>query len=82
VAQYVSSVIIFGKDAPALEAVLKDVCSVIRVDNLTQAVQQAAKIAQPKDIVLLAPACSSLDMFTDYQQRGTQFKEEVLKLCQ
>mgnify|MGYP006436836773 CR=1 FL=1 len=36
------------------------------------------KIAKKDDIVLLSPACSSLDEFDSYQQRGDAFKEELL----
>lgn len=82
VQQTVRSIIVFGKDAPGFQAALKDCTEVIRVANLQQAVATAAEQAQSGDAVLLAPACASIDMFTDYQQRGTLFKEEVLKLCQ
>jgi UDP-N-acetylmuramoylalanine--D-glutamate ligase len=43
-------------------------------------VKAASKLAQPGDVVLLSPACSSFDMFPNYQVRGKQFKEEVNKL--
>jgi len=34
----------------------------------------------PDGVVLLAPACSSFDMFEDYADRGRRFKEEVRRL--
>jgi UDP-N-acetylmuramoylalanine--D-glutamate ligase len=37
-------------------------------------------LARPSGVVLLAPACSSFDMFRDYADRGRRFKENVLKL--
>jgi UDP-N-acetylmuramoylalanine--D-glutamate ligase len=40
----------------------------------------AYHIANPKDSVLLSPACSSLDLFKNYEDRGNQFKEAVRKL--
>lgn len=49
--------------------------------NMTEIVQAAAKIAQPGNVVLLSPACSSFDMFKNYKDRGEQFKKEVWKLA-
>ena len=48
--------------------------------SLREAVERARALARPGDVVLLAPACSSFDMFRDYAQRGRAFKEEVLRL--
>ncbi len=40
----------------------------------------ARKLAQPGDVVLLAPACSSFDMFSGYAERGDVFAESVREL--
>jgi len=45
------------------------------------AVAAAFAAAQSGDIVLLAPACASFDMFDSFEHRGTVFKEEVRKLA-
>lgn len=45
--------------------------------TLREAVKQAAKLAEPGDIVLLSPACASWDMFASYEQRGSIFKQSA-----
>ena len=48
--------------------------------DMGDAVRRAFALARPDWVVLLAPACSSFDMFTDYAARGRAFKTEVQKL--
>ncbi|MYV57913.1 UDP-N-acetylmuramoyl-L-alanine--D-glutamate ligase [Streptomyces sp. SID3212] len=45
------------------------------------AVREAARLAQPGDTVLLAPACASMDMFTNYNERGEAFADAVRALA-
>jgi UDP-N-acetylmuramoylalanine--D-glutamate ligase len=45
--------------------------------TLRKAVEEAARLAQPGDIVLLSPACASWDMFESYEVRGRMFKQSV-----
>ena len=52
----------------------------LRATDMADAVRQAFGAAEPGDVVLLAPACASFDMFTSYEHRGRVFKEEVGKL--
>ncbi len=47
---------------------------------MIQAVQEARRLARPGDTVLLAPACASMDMFTNYNQRGDAFAQAVREL--
>jgi len=44
-------------------------------------VRRGTELAKGKGVVLLAPACSSFDMFADYAERGRVFKEEVGRLA-
>lgn len=53
---------------------------VIRVTNMEDAVEAAREIAVNGDIVSLSPACTSFDMYNNFEIRGNHFKELVLKL--
>ncbi len=55
---------------------------VIHAETLENAVRKASAVAEPGDVVLLAPACASFDQFKSYEHRGTVFKEIVRGLAQ
>lgn len=74
------AVVAIGESRPMVKAALKDVVPVTEADSLADAVRKAWDLAVPDGVVLLAPACSSFDMFADYAERGRKFKEEVRKL--
>jgi UDP-N-acetylmuramoylalanine--D-glutamate ligase len=67
-----------GLVAQALSAVVP----VIPCGTLREAVERAFAAAAAGDVVLLAPACSSFDMFQDYADRGRAFKREVRALVE
>ena len=75
----VGTLITLGQDGPAIAALKQ---GAIQVKTLQDAVKVAAKLAKAGDMVLLSPACASLDMFKSYADRGDQFaaavKAEVL----
>lgn len=73
--------VLFGRDADHIANALSGVCELQRVDNLKEAVRSAADIAVPGSTVLLAPACSSLDMFANFADRGQQFTAAVRELA-
>ncbi len=75
--QCVSQIIVFGKDAQKI-ADLNTNTSL--VDNMHEAVNQASKFAEAGDIVLLSPACASLDMYKNFAERGNDFRQEVRRL--
>jgi UDP-N-acetylmuramoylalanine--D-glutamate ligase len=69
--------IVLGKDGPEIGKVLLNVVPVHSVDSMEMAVETAARIVRPGDIVLLSPACASFDMFENYQARGDTFVAAV-----
>jgi len=69
------AVIAYGESAPIVEADLSGVVPVERLGSSFESVLARARaLAQPGDAVLLSPACSSYDMFDNYEQRGREFK--------
>ena len=54
----------------------------ILVENMEQAVAEAARVAKPGDNVLLSPACASWDMYNSYEERGRHFKSCVAALAE
>ncbi len=72
--QQVDQVITLGRDGPAIAALVP---GSIEVADLTAAVKQAAALARAGDMVLLSPACASLDMFKNYEERGRLFADAV-----
>ena len=72
-AERVKMVVLFGQDAPLLATALRSSIAYRLVDDMAAAVAYADTVAQSGDTVLLAPACSSLDMYPNYQRRGEHF---------
>ena len=54
---------------------------VVHAETLENAIRKVSAVAQPGDIVLLAPACASFDQFKSYEHRGKVFKEIVRELA-
>lgn len=73
----VKTVYTIGAAAEKIETHIYGAVPVVSAGTLDQAVAKAAEAAQPGEIVLLAPACSSFDQFENYEHRGQVFKELV-----
>ncbi|RFC75625.1 UDP-N-acetylmuramoyl-L-alanine--D-glutamate ligase [Streptomyces sp. AcE210] len=87
-AKRLRGVVLFGQDRALIREALArhapdvPVVDLDRTDTgaMSQAVQEAARLARPGDTVLMAPACASMDMFTNYNKRGDAFAEAVREL--
>jgi UDP-N-acetylmuramoylalanine--D-glutamate ligase len=74
--RHVRLVIAYGEAAPLIVGDLADEMPVEHVEGAFEdVVARAAGVAAFGDAVLLSPACSSYDMFRDYEERGQRFKE-------
>jgi len=81
VAQYCRAVVLLGRDAQRLAEALGDSVPQVLVATLEEAVVRCRELAQPGDAVLLSPACASLDMFKNFEERGRLFAQAVGGLC-
>jgi UDP-N-acetylmuramoylalanine--D-glutamate ligase len=75
------AVVAIGEARTLVRDALGGVLPVHEAASLDEAVAQAYALAAPAGVVLLAPACSSFDMFRDYAERGRRFKEAVARLA-
>ena len=75
VAKFCRAVVLLGRDAELLAEALGDAAPLVRVKTLEEAVLHAAELAQSGDAVLLSPACASLDMFKNFEERGRLFAQ-------
>ncbi len=72
------AVLLIGRDAPDVARGLAGAkVPVESVGTLDAAIERAVAIAQRGDVVLLSPACASLDQFANYEARGERFRAEV-----
>ena len=76
----VKKIIAYGEAAPTIEADLGQVAEVERLGfDFDEVMHQARESAAPGDAVLLSPACSSFDMFRNYEERGASFRKLALQ---
>ncbi len=77
---HATGIVAIGEAAPLIEEALGAVVPVRRAGGMAAAVATAFEMASPGGVVLLAPACSSFDMFRDYVDRGERFRDAVREL--
>jgi len=81
VKEKVHAIVCMGTDNHKIHEVFGDtVPLMVNTSNAEEAVQAAFHFANKGDVVLLSPACASFDLFKNYEDRGTQFKQAVKNL--
>ena len=81
VRQSVKAIVLLGEARPKIAAALRGLVPMVEAASLHQAVGAAFAAASRGEIVLLAPACTSFDMFKNFEARGRAFKREVRRLA-
>ena len=71
------AVVAYGEAGPIVIRDLGGVVPVVPATNFDDVLATARRLAQPGDAVLLSPACSSYDMFRNYEERGERFRAAV-----
>ncbi|MGQ9524254.1 MAG: UDP-N-acetylmuramoyl-L-alanine--D-glutamate ligase [Armatimonadota bacterium] len=81
-ATQIKAAVLMGEMASELAELLQreGLQRVATAANMEAAVSTAAEMAQPGDVVLLAPGCASMDMYSDFMERGDAFRSAVLSL--
>lgn len=78
---YVSVLVLLGCDAEKIAQVVSSNVAIRKVSNMKDAVDAAAESCPSGGLILLSPACASLDMYSNYEERGQQFIDAALDLC-
>jgi UDP-N-acetylmuramoylalanine--D-glutamate ligase len=80
VRERVRKLVLVGEDAETIATELGQCAPFERASDMCDAVARSFKAAERGDVVLLAPACASFDMFESFEHRGKVFKDEVSRL--
>jgi UDP-N-acetylmuramoylalanine--D-glutamate ligase len=81
VKQKVRAIICLGKDNRKIVEAFKDIVpTIVETVSMEEAVRSSYYLAKKGQTVLLSPACASFDLFTNYEDRGRQFKRAVRNL--
>jgi UDP-N-acetylmuramoylalanine--D-glutamate ligase len=70
-------VVAYGEAGPLVLKDLGRTLTVVPAGSFEEVLATARRLARPGDAVLLSPACSSYDMFRNYEERGARFRQAV-----
>jgi len=74
------AVVATGHSADLVAEAFAGVCTVVRASSMEEAVRAAQRSAEPGDVVLLSPGCTSYDWYSNYGERGDDFARCVQDL--
>jgi UDP-N-acetylmuramoylalanine--D-glutamate ligase len=74
------AIVAYGEAGPLIVQDLGAKLKVLSAGSFEEVIVTARKLARPGDAVLLSPACSSYDMFRNYEERGDRFRAAVQAL--
>lgn len=74
--------VLIGEARGRMQSELAGAAPVVTADTLADAIRMAAGMAQPGDVVVFSPACSSFDMFKNFEDRGEAFRAAVRDLAE
>lgn len=80
IARKVKLAVLIGETQDQISAAWSGVVPCLRASSMADAVRVATRHACKGDTVLLSPACTSFDMFQNYEHRGDEFKRQVLAM--
>ncbi|MGB9835535.1 MAG: UDP-N-acetylmuramoyl-L-alanine--D-glutamate ligase [Candidatus Saccharicenans sp.] len=73
----VKKVLLIGEAKEKIKKAIEGICPIEEASSFRELVRKGYEAARPGDLVLLAPACTSWDMFRNFEERGRLFKKEV-----
>jgi len=82
VTEHCKAVIVMGKDGALIADAVSDDIPRYTAEHMNEAVKMAQNVAKKGDVVLLSPACASLDQYKNYSQRGDKFARAVKQQVQ
>ena len=81
ISNHARAVVLLGRDAGEIEKVIAGATKTVRARDMHEAVTLSLSLAREGDTVLLAPACASFDMYTNFEERGEHLKSLVRELA-
>jgi UDP-N-acetylmuramoylalanine--D-glutamate ligase len=82
VQNHVKTIVLIGEASDKIKKSLNSTVPMAQASDMKEAVQLAYSAISPRGVVLLAPGCTSFDMFQNFEERGDVFKREVKALIQ